>query len=57
MKSTRRQDYVSKNSIFNDFARRASVRQYAIELRKQRKLQKEIIEDRKAEDAEVIDNQ
>lgn len=57
MKSTRRQDYISKADIFHRFINRASALQYARTLRKQRNLEKEIIEDRKAEDAnKAIDN-
>ncbi len=52
MKSTRRQDYISKVDIFRGFINRASALQYARTIRKQRNLEKEIIEDRKAEDVD-----
>lgn len=57
MKSTRRQDFISKRDIFREFINRATTLQYARTLRKQSKLEKEIIEDRKEEDAnKAIDN-
>jgi len=57
MKSTRRQDFISKRDIFREFINRANTLQYARTLRKQSKLEKEIIEDRKEEDAnKAIDN-
>lgn len=51
-KSTRRQDYVSKNSIFNDFINRAAARQYKIQLAKEFKLQREKMTSKKAEEAD-----
>ena len=51
MKSTRRQDYVSKRDIFNGFMNRAATRQYKIQLAKEYKLQQEVLADRKAEEA------
>ncbi len=51
MKSTRRQDYVSKRDIFNGFMNRAAARQYKIQLAKEYKLQQEVLADRKAEEA------
>lgn len=51
MKSTRRQDYVSKKDIFNGFMNRAAARQYKIQLAKEYKRQQEILADRRAEEA------
>ena len=52
MKSTRRQDYVSKRDIFRDFMNRASIRHYKSAMAKERKLQNEVLADRQAEDNE-----
>lgn len=51
MKSTRRQDYVSKRDIFNSFINRAEVRDYKRKIAKDYKRQQEILADRKAEEA------
>ena len=56
MKSTRRQDYVSKEWIFNGFKNRAAVRQTKIQLAKEFKTQREILKARKEEEANKADS-
>lgn len=52
MKSTRRQDYVSKRNIFNEFINRAAARKTKIQLAKEFKIQREVLAKRKAEEAD-----
>lgn len=51
MKSARRQDYVSKRDIFYGFERRAEARRTKIQLAKEFKCQREVLADRRAEEA------